>query len=149
MPGSMLATVDHDLHRRRRAPIAPYFSQQAIRRFDPVIREKLDVLYAKFEEYEKSGQPVNLDAAFTALTTDIITEYAFGISYGHLEAEGFNPEWVPLLMSASENSLLHKQIPWITGVMRKIPLSLLLKIKPEMGNFVVFQEVRCRNFSAS
>lgn len=142
IPGAMLSTVDHDLHRRRRAPIAPYFSKQAIRRFDPVIRRKLDALNARLEEYEKSGQPVDLDAAFTALTTDIITEYAFGISYGHLEAERFHPEWIWLLKSASENAALHKQIPWITGLMRLIPLSLLLKIKPDVYNFVVLKAVR-------
>lgn len=142
VPDTMLSTLSHDTHRKRRAPIAPYFSQQAIRRFDPVIRSKLEVMCSKFEEYQQSGQPANLDVAFNALTTDIITEYAFGISYGHLEAPGFNPDWLPLLKSASENSLLQKQMPWLSDTMRKIPLSLLLKLKPQVGHFVVFREVR-------
>ncbi|KAF1999607.1 putative P450 monooxygenase [Amniculicola lignicola CBS 123094] len=139
VPDTMLSTVPHDLHRQRRAPIAPYFSQQAIRRFDPVIRKKLDVLFDRLKEYEKSGEPVCLDDAFTALTTDIITQYAFGISYGWLQAEAFNPSWPLLLKGGSENSLLHKQIPWLTGLMRKIPLEWLMKIKPEMASLVLFQ----------
>lgn len=35
--GSVWTTLDNDLHRKRRAPIAPYFSLNAIRQFDPVI----------------------------------------------------------------------------------------------------------------
>jgi cytochrome P450 len=141
IPEAMLSTVAHDLHRQRRAPIAPFFSQQAIRRFDPVIRKKLSILVSRLEEYERTEQPVDLEAAFTALTTDIISEYAFGISYGHLEADSFNPDWLKLLMGASENSHLEKQMPWLTKLMRKVPMSLLLKIKPQMGHFVVFQDV--------
>ncbi|KAF2178846.1 putative P450 monooxygenase [Zopfia rhizophila CBS 207.26] len=140
IPESMISTVSHDLHRRRRAPIAQFFSPQAIRRFDPVIRTKLELLCSRLKEYEKTGEPAVTENAFTALTSDIITEYSFGISTGYLEMPGFNPTWLPGLLSASENSLLHKQIPWITSVMRSLPVSLLLKLKPEMGNFVIFQE---------
>lgn len=138
-PDSILSTVDHDLHRKRRAPLAPYFSLSAIRRFDTVIRSKLELLSQKFENYRKSGQPINLDVAFTALTTDIITQYSFGISYDFLEANEFNPEWLPLLKGASEQSLLTKQMPWLTRAMRKIPVAWLVKVKPEMANLVRFQ----------
>lgn len=137
----MLSTVDHDLHRQRRAPIAPYFSLQAIRKFDPVIRSKLEILSQRFEEHRQSGQPLNLDAAFSALTTDIITQYSFGNSHGFLEAEGFNPDWVPLLMNASEQSLLTKQMPWLIKLMRKIPLEWLVIVKPGMASLVVWKNV--------
>ncbi|KAF2115780.1 putative P450 monooxygenase [Lophiotrema nucula] len=139
IPESMLSTVSHDLHRRRRAPIAPFFTQHSIRRFDPVIRSKLDILCSRLEEYMHSGQPVNMDSAYAALTTDIITEYCFGVSYGYLEQEGFNPEWLPTMLSASESSLLHKQIPWITTLIRSIPNAVALKLKPEIVNLFQFQ----------
>lgn len=140
-PDSILATIDHDLHRKRRAPLAPYFALSAIRRFDPVIRSKLEMLSRRFETYRQSGQPINLDAAFTALTTDIITQYSFGISYDFLEADEFNPDWLPLLKGASEQSLLTKQMPWLIKTMRKIPLTWLVKVRPEMANLVHFQAV--------
>lgn len=137
-PDTLVSTVEHDLHKRRRAPVAPFFSMAAIRRFDPVIRKKLDGLSARFEEYKRSGQPVNLENAFIAYTTDIITEYAFGISYGYLEADGFYPDWLLLLREVSEQSLLHKQSPWVTNTMRRVPLEWMVKIKPE---FAVFQQI--------
>ena len=141
VPGAMISTVPHDIHRRLRAPIAPFFSQQAIRKFDPVIREKLEIMYTRFEEYRGTGQPVNIEDAYNALTNDIISEYCFGLSHGCLDMPNFNNEWAPLLMGSSENSLLHKQIPWITGLMRNLPLPLLLKIEPRIWNFVRLQEV--------
>ncbi|KAF2733104.1 putative P450 monooxygenase [Polyplosphaeria fusca] len=148
IPGSMISTVPHDLHRKRRAPIATYFSQQAIRQFDPVIRSKLDILCSKYEEYMKRSEPANMEFSYTAFTTDIITEYAFGASFGFLEQPGFNTEYWPLMLSASEHSLLHKQIPWITKLRNLIPLSLLLKMKPEMGNFVVMQNIITKQIQA-
>lgn len=74
VPGAMVTTADHDLHRKRRAPLAPYFSMQAIRRFDPVIRDKLEILSQRLEGYRRNGQIVDLDTAFTALTTDIVSD---------------------------------------------------------------------------
>lgn len=142
VPGSMLSTIDHDLHRKRRAPLAPYFSLSAIRRFDPVIRGKLEALSRRLDEYRRSGQPVNLDLAFTALTTDIITQYAFGRSDDLLKANDFNPEWLPLLREASEQSLLTKQMPWLMHTMRKIPLNWMVMLKPELTSFIRFQAVR-------
>ena len=37
--GSSLGTRDHDLHRRRRTLLNPYFSMQNVRRLEPVIQE--------------------------------------------------------------------------------------------------------------
>ncbi|KAH8732199.1 putative P450 monooxygenase [Phaeosphaeriaceae sp. PMI808] len=138
-PDAMFATVDHDLHRRRRAAVAPYFSQQAIRRFDPVIRDKLEIFDKILEGYHETRQPVDLNLALAAMTTDIITEYSFGISYDFLKAHEFSPGWVPLLKGASENSLLVKQMPWLLKIMKRVPLALLAKIKPEMADVVRFQ----------
>jgi hypothetical protein len=37
--GAMFTTVEHDLHRRRRAPLAPFFSASAIRRYETPMYE--------------------------------------------------------------------------------------------------------------
>ncbi|KAF2748400.1 cytochrome P450 [Sporormia fimetaria CBS 119925] len=134
-PNTLISTVEHDIHKRRRAPVAPYFSMAAIRRVDPVIRKYLDILNRRLGEYKASGQPVTLNCAFMAFTTDIITEYAFGLSWGYLEAEVFYPNWLPLVIGVSEQSLLHKQMPWLTNALRKIPLEWVMKVKPEVAAF--------------
>jgi cytochrome P450 len=139
--GSIFTTVDYDLHRKRRAPLAPFFSASAIRRFDPVIRSKLDILSSRLGEYRGRGQVVNLDVALTAMTTDIITQYSFGFSYGFLEADDFNPEWRALMMSATELSLTSKQMPRLMQMAMRIPMTWLVWIKPEMASYMRFRAV--------
>ncbi|KAJ4361505.1 hypothetical protein N0V95_001842 [Ascochyta clinopodiicola] len=138
--GSAWTTLDNDLHRRRRAPLAPYFSLSAIRQFDPVIREKLEILSRKLEKCRDSNKTVCLDEAFVALATDIITQYAFGVSQGLLEADEFNPGWLKLLRGTSEQSILTKHIPWLVRGLRKIPVALLLWLRPQVAEAVRFSE---------
>jgi cytochrome P450 len=71
------STIDHDVHRMRRKALSPMFSVKRISDFQPVIREKTRKLCEKFAIYQKDGQVLQLDHAWMALTTDIITEYAF------------------------------------------------------------------------
>jgi cytochrome P450 len=139
--GSMWTTIDSDLHKLRRAPLAPYFSSSAIRKFDPVIRNKLDILCDKLENCRRNQEVVCLDVAFTALTTDIITQYAFGISYGFLEAAEFNPGWLKLLQGASEQSILTKHMPWLVDGLRRIPIAWVVKIKPQVASMMRFNKV--------
>lgn len=41
---SALSTIDHDVHRARRAAVAPFFSTQSVRRLQPVLEERVDAL---------------------------------------------------------------------------------------------------------
>jgi hypothetical protein len=141
VPGAMFTTVDYELHRKRRAPLAPFFSASAIRRFDPVIRSKLAILSSRLDEYRQRAQVVNLDVALTAMTTDIIMQYSFGFSYDFPEADDFNPEWRAVMMSASESSLISKQMPRLRKMVMRIPLTWLVWIKPEMANYMRFRAV--------
>ncbi|KAF1837008.1 putative P450 monooxygenase [Decorospora gaudefroyi] len=138
-PGALFTTVEHELHRRRRAPLAPFFSAAAIRRFDAGIRGKVEGLSRRLDEYRRGGRVVNLGDAMTAMTTDIITQYSFGFSYNFLEAEGFNPDWSAVMKSCTEQSLLNKQMPWLMAQVGKIPVCWLVWIKPEMADFMRFR----------
>ncbi|KZM24039.1 uncharacterized protein EKO05_0004605 [Ascochyta rabiei] len=138
--GSAWTTLDNDLHRKRRAPLAPYFSLSAIRQFDPVIREKLKILDQKLEKCRDSNKVICLDDAFVALATDIITQYAFGVSQGLLEADEFNPGWLKLLRGTSEQSLLTKHVPWLVRGLRRVPVALLLWLEPQVAEAVRFSE---------
>ncbi|KAL9045863.1 MAG: hypothetical protein Q9214_001167 [Letrouitia sp. 1 TL-2023] len=70
--GSHLLTVDHDLHRRRRKPLNPFFSRLGISRLEPVIVQSVKKLVARLELLKGSNTVVRLDHAFTALTGDVI-----------------------------------------------------------------------------
>jgi hypothetical protein len=69
------------MHGHRRAPLNPMFSKRAIVNFQPVIREKLELLCKYIAKYKDTGSVFNVLDAYVAFAGDVITEYAFGIGY--------------------------------------------------------------------
>jgi cytochrome P450 len=63
LPDAVLETGSHDLHRMRRAALSPYFSTQAIAKMEPVVHEKLNLLYEKLEQIRGTRQVVDIEAA--------------------------------------------------------------------------------------
>ena len=65
---STLSTIDHDLHRVRRSAIAPFFSSQNVRKLEPVIQAKVDLLFRRLATLKDVPGDVNLSHAFSAFT---------------------------------------------------------------------------------
>jgi hypothetical protein len=72
---SVFGTILHDVHRRRRNALAPFFSTSSLRQLEPLVQDKLSRLIAVLRRYQSTGEPIQLLPAFGALTCDIITEY--------------------------------------------------------------------------
>lgn len=66
--GSVLASPDCSLHRKRRAALSPFFSAQNTRRLLPLVQERVEVLVAKLEELKDTGKIVNLLHAYAAFS---------------------------------------------------------------------------------
>lgn len=65
---SVLSTVQHDLHRTRRAALNPLFSKAKIRQMQPVIQERVGALLNRLDGFNKNGEVVKLKLAFAAFT---------------------------------------------------------------------------------
>lgn len=63
---SALATIDHDLHKLRRAAINPFFSMQSVRKLQPAIEERVDALLDRLRNLPQ--KPINLMYPFSAFT---------------------------------------------------------------------------------
>ncbi|KAL1650733.1 hypothetical protein SLS58_000851 [Diplodia intermedia] len=137
---SMIATVSHEHHRARRAPLNSFFSKQSVYNLEPMIRNAVSLLCNRFEDFKTSKQPVVLDNAFSALTADIITDYSFAKSSGMLLEPNFSPEYTKSLMTTSEFSLLNKQFPFILRLLRKLPDWLAVKLEPNTAALIEFQK---------
>lgn len=137
----MIATVSHEHHRARRAPLNAFFSKQSVYNLEPMIRKAVSTLYSRFEGFRESKEPVILDHAYSALTTDIITEYSFAKSAGMMLKPDFCPEWVELAINISEFSLLNKQFPFVLPMLMKTPDWLAKKIDPNTAAQIEFQKV--------
>jgi len=68
LPQSAFGTPEHNLHRRRRAALNPYFSKAKVRILQPRIESGLNNLLARFREFQESGEPMTVSLAYAALT---------------------------------------------------------------------------------
>ncbi|KAM0324284.1 hypothetical protein ACHAPQ_008383 [Fusarium lateritium] len=88
-------TVDHDLHRARRAPVAKFFSRAMIARLEKEIHELVQTLCTKLlaENSGNSGKPFDIAHAYSCFTSDAISSYCFGEAFGLLSSEGWQPNY--------------------------------------------------------
>ncbi|KAL8645809.1 MAG: hypothetical protein Q9226_007133, partial [Calogaya cf. arnoldii] len=132
-PNSILATIEHDVHRRRRSAYANYFSKQSIQKYSGVIQAAVNKLCAKCEGLAQDGKKINLMHAYTAMTGDVVTEYCFPKSYGLLDQPDFAPDFHDLWISILSNSHVLKQFPWMFPLMLTFPECFVDRYLPDMS----------------
>lgn len=66
IPGSMLGTVDRDLHRKRIIALSGFFSTQSARRLQAVIQERVDTLISRLISFKDSDTVVPMNLAYSA-----------------------------------------------------------------------------------
>lgn len=67
-PGAAIGTVEHHVHRMRRAALNPFFSKAGVYRLESVVQEKVDLMLDKLREFRESGRVIPLNAMFAAFT---------------------------------------------------------------------------------
>ncbi len=142
MSAATFSTIPHDLHRRRRAALNPFFSKAVVARFEPQLRTLNDRLCQRLREFKETGEPANLGVIFAALSTDVITTYAFGEAYNSLNAPDFNPQLYKAVQANTRNTPVAKQFPWIIPLSRKLPYWAVKAMNPLLMQMVYFAEVR-------
>ena len=138
----MLGTIPHDLHRVRRGAIAPFLSKQSVQKLEPRVHFVIDKLISRFQALQGSDTCVNLIDAFSALTGDIIGQYAFAQPYGFMDSPDFSPWWHKAWMEISENSHKFKQFGWLEPTLKMMPLWAVRILNPQMVPLIEMQEVR-------
>jgi hypothetical protein len=104
-------TAKTDLHAIRRAPLNPMFSKRSIAKFEPVIRDKVELMVKGIAEAKNTGAVLVLSNAFNAFAGDVITEYCFGFCYNHLESPGFKDNFHPVFIAVGAIEHLAMQFP--------------------------------------
>lgn len=71
VPLSLGGTVSHDLHRKRREALNPFFSKKSVQSLGPMIAEKVEILSQFFMEKSKSSAAaVNLSDIYFAFANE-------------------------------------------------------------------------------
>ncbi|KAL8649988.1 MAG: hypothetical protein Q9226_005334, partial [Calogaya cf. arnoldii] len=138
---SGFATPGHELHRIRRAALAPFFSTKCVQRLEPSVQSVIDKLIERLREFRGTGRVINTLHVYTALTLDIISEYSFGRADGALDREGFARNWHEMSVEGSEMGHLNKQFGWLAPTMRAIPIRLVKILDPQLTALFDFQDV--------
>lgn len=94
---------------------------------------KVEKLYRRFAKIAETGEVVRLDAAFMALTMDVICDYAFPEDRKYLDEPDFKLEWKKTIIGAFEGGALARQFPWVLPMMKKLPLSVVTAMNPAVG----------------
>ncbi|GFF32208.1 trichodiene oxygenase [Aspergillus udagawae] len=144
--GSHIATTEHDLHRKRRKPLDPYFSRLGVSRLEPMLGELTEKLIVnRFESFKGTGKVVRLDHAFTAYSGDVINRLCMDDPPDVLVNDPeFSPWWYNLFHNGIATLPLFMGLPWLIHVVRLIPVSILAKLDPGTQTFNKFK-MMCDN----
>lgn len=136
--GSILGTADHDMHRRRRAVLNPFFSQGNVRRLEPIINDTLFNLFRRMDGWAREGRPVGFNDPLRAATKDIIEAYAFGDGGPkYLDMEDCNKAFFDVV-GPQPISHLATHAVWITKLMQSLPPAVMMRLIPRITTFAEF-----------
>ncbi|KAK0625509.1 cytochrome P450 [Bombardia bombarda] len=134
-PDSMVATVDHDLHRRRRNAANAFFSTASIRRLEPIMKEHMAKLLARMEQLgksSKSGHVVQMHHMFKAATSDVITTYAFGDSFHFLDREDYGAPYFDATDRFFGLTHIFGHFTWISDLVQSLPMWAVAAVAPSL-----------------
>lgn len=109
---------------------------------EPEVQGVVDKLTSRLEKIQGTDSVINLIDVFTALTADVIVQYAFAKPYGFIDNARFAPDWHQAVMDASQMSHLFKQFGWLEQTMRRIPPWIVTKMNPQFGALFALDDVR-------
>ena len=140
---SAFDTLDHDKHRQRRESWNPYFSKQSVARLQPLlIQAVVNKMCDKLAQCQAAGKPAVMTHAFSCITTDIISEYAFPKGYNLLDEPQFefNSAHYNAWMALSKVNHVLKQFGWLYPVLDAMPMWVTKYTSPEMYLVLCTQE---------
>ncbi|KAF2688865.1 cytochrome P450 [Lentithecium fluviatile CBS 122367] len=133
-PTSILNTIDHDHHRIRRQPLNSFFSKQAIMRIESIIQSKVDKVIEKLKGAYAQGTLLETQDVFGALTTDVISHYSYGESFGFLDHPGFKNDYLRDVSGFFFAQHIARHFPLLISAMQLIPERVLLMLSKGMAS---------------
>ena len=130
VPDSLVATIPHDEHRRRRAAMSPFFSKASIRKLDPAIQNGLAVILRRLQECAWSSGVFHASIAYKAATCDIITEFSFGVSTNYAAKDDYEESYFQAVDDHLHLSWVLAYIAWFGPFMMSIPFSIMSRLYP-------------------
>jgi cytochrome P450 len=133
---AVAVTLDHDHHRRRRGYVANFFSKQSTLRRESFLQTKVNKLMQRLQEAYHRRETIPAVHAFGALTTDVISHYAYGESFGELDVPGLPSPLTRDVKSMLLTGHFRRFLPVVTQLMEQLPERWLKWLSPAMGTML-------------
>lgn len=140
MPGSIFSTAPHELHRIRRAPLNSFFSSLSVLQLGPLIWQKVEKFCKRLESARLTEEVLYLDAAFMALTSDVISDFAFGREWNYLDDPQFGLEWLETIRGGSQSAQVRRMFPWMQDLMAQLPRSRVKVMVPPLYHILEWRQ---------
>ena len=134
------STIDHDIHRMRRAAIGSYFSKARITALEPFLHKRVELLCKSLFQQSLDG-PVEMHTLFLAFANDTVCSYAFDYSMNLLEDPQRAKDWRKTINAIASLTPLIKQFPWFIRLAKMMPRLLLRVILPRLARLLTLQAV--------
>ncbi|KAK2604086.1 hypothetical protein N8I77_007044 [Diaporthe amygdali] len=125
-PMCSVCTVDHEMHKRRRAPLNPFFSKANVAAQQDMIQRFANKLCDRITQFE--GAAVNISAAIGAFTRDVAMQFVLFKDYQNLDHENFNADMMNFLQASGAIWRVTKHVRWIGPLMKSLPMHWIEKV---------------------
>ncbi|KAI9791752.1 MAG: hypothetical protein M1816_003562 [Peltula sp. TS41687] len=140
LPAAGLLAKSHEVHHRRRKPLAYLFTNSCVARLEPGLRQVVKNLLMKFQKHKDSKTPLDLSSLYRCFTIDVVTEYCFPRGYGFLDTPDYSKDFFFTLRKFNQTSAWNRYIPLIQ-LQALMPLRLLRLLDPKIPEVMTFVEV--------
>jgi cytochrome P450 len=138
---STFSTIEHDLHRKRRAINMPMFAKAVVNGNTDIIRGQLKKMLRSFDNAAEDGTVLDLSLIFLAFTTDVASTYVLDVPLGMQDdLDGKATQWRNGTRQISANTPLVKQFPWLSIVINLIPLAVWKAVSPGVASLLGIYE---------
>ncbi|KAI4215335.1 MAG: hypothetical protein LQ351_002235 [Letrouitia transgressa] len=129
-------TVDHELHRTRRAPLDRLFSSKVVRELQPLIVSTIEKLCDRLQRSFETKEIINLKYAFAALTHDVIYQYCFSRSLDSVSLPDFDKSYVDAIDDGPQMTPIIYNLHWVGVLLHSFPGWLTKLLSPGFGQIL-------------
>lgn len=131
------------MHRMRRNSVNGFFSIASIRRVEPIIKEKLEKMLARWHQGASiDGKILHMHTVFKAYASDIITTYAFGDCFHFLDEKDWGRAYFSSTDKYFDLTHIFGQFPIVMKLVNSMPMWALQIFIPNLTEMSGKQNVR-------
>ena len=134
-------TIDHHVHRKRRAANSNFFSSRNLALSEPLIQAHVERFCKHLRDGAEAGTVFRLRTWFMALKLDIFFEYAFADTLGLLDNTELAGYWDDTMEAISYCAPFVKMFPDLIQFSTKIPWIFVRMVSPELARVLALHKV--------